>query len=181
MVCMCNVAVNTYSRWGASISQTGTGWSAVLINIRNGLSVASFSAPGFWGDGSLMLTPGMGKGAENLMSNARFRTQFTAWSVLGFNILLVGNLSKLEPFVLDTWSNAEVIAVNQVGSHARRPQFALPPTEQPADAAGITNRVGGGMGGLGSTGQARRRSRRGCRAPRQRPPLHVCQGPRVRR
>eukprot|EP00038_Savillea_parva_P017955 m.21952 g.21952 ORF g.21952 m.21952 type:complete len:584 (-) comp3945_c0_seq1:96-1847(-) len=92
---------------------TGTGWSSVMTNIRNGLSVASYSGPGFWGDGSLMLTPGMGKGDENLMTNDRFRTQFTAWSVLAFNILLVGNLSALNPYVLETWSNPEVIAVNQ--------------------------------------------------------------------
>mmetsp|Transcript_20067 Transcript_20067/g.52115 ORF Transcript_20067/g.52115 Transcript_20067/m.52115 type:complete len:576 (+) Transcript_20067:146-1873(+) len=92
---------------------TGTGWSAVLTNIRNGLSVANFSRPGFWGDGSLMLTPGMGHSDDNLMTEARFRTQFTAWSVLAFNILLVGNLSALNPYVLGTWSNEEVIAVNQ--------------------------------------------------------------------
>lgn len=61
-----------------------------------------------------MLTPGMGKGPENLMSNDRFRSQFGAWSVLAFNILLVGNLSALNPYVLETWSNEEVIAVNQV-------------------------------------------------------------------
>lgn len=93
---------------------TGTGWTSVLTNIRNGLSVANYSAPGFWGDGSLMLTPGFGHDADNYMSEARFRTQFSAWSVLAFNILLVGNLTRLDPFVLETWSNPEVIAVNQV-------------------------------------------------------------------
>ena len=93
---------------------TGTGWSSVLTNIKNGLSVAKYAQPGYWNDGSLLLTPGMGKEANNNMTPDRFRTQFSAWSVLAFNILLVGNLSALDPFVLETWSNPEVVAVNQV-------------------------------------------------------------------
>jgi hypothetical protein len=69
-------------------------------------SLIAFQQPihlGFWGDGSLMLTPGMGKDPANHMSNDRFRSQFGAWSALAFNILLVGNLSALNPYVLETW------------------------------------------------------------------------------
>lgn len=96
---------------------TGTGWTAVIINIQAGLETAKYSGPfksgGFWNDGSLMLTPGMGHGAENLMSNDRHRTQWSSWAVLGMNILLVGNYSALPSYVMETWTNVEVLAINQ--------------------------------------------------------------------
>lgn len=97
---------------------TGTGWSAVLINARRGLEVASSGAPGpsqdggAWSDGSLLLNPGMGSGADAI-DNARCRTMFSLWCVLGFNLLLTGNLSALDPFVLETWGNAAMVAIDQ--------------------------------------------------------------------
>ena len=97
---------------------TGTGWTAVMINAKAGLDVAKSQVPGpsmnggSWSDGSLLLNPGMGHGVD-LIDNTRHRTMFNLWCTLGFNLLLTGNLSALDPFVLETWSNAEVIAINQ--------------------------------------------------------------------
>eukprot|EP00041_Stephanoeca_diplocostata_P013461 m.235684 g.235684 ORF g.235684 m.235684 type:complete len:150 (+) comp19345_c2_seq4:82-531(+) len=34
-------------------------------------------------------------------------------AVMGMNILIVGNLSALNEYVITTWSNAEVLAINQ--------------------------------------------------------------------
>jgi alpha-galactosidase len=99
---------------------TGTGWSAVMINARRGLAVAASGVPGpsksggggAWSDGSLLLNPGMGSGAEAIDST-RSRTMFSLWCTLGFNLLMTGNLSALDPFVLETWGNPEMIRVNQ--------------------------------------------------------------------
>lgn len=93
---------------------TGTGWSAVMINTVNGIEVAKARVPGpsasggAWSDGSLMLNPGMGHGDENHMSNERHRSMFSLWCTMGFNLLLTGNLSALNPYVMETYSNPEV-------------------------------------------------------------------------
>ena len=98
---------------------TGSGWGAVMTNVEAGLAVAAANVPGpqgsggAWSDGSLLLNPGMGHGAADLMSDARHVSMFGLWCTLGFNLLLTGNLSALDPLVLETWGNEELIAVNQ--------------------------------------------------------------------
>ena len=98
---------------------TGTGWSAVMINTESGLQVAKSNVPGpslnggAWSDGSLLLNPGMGKSEADMISNARHRSMFSLWCILGFNLLMTGNLSALDPYVIETWSNPDMIAINQ--------------------------------------------------------------------
>ena len=85
-----------------------------MINTVNGIEVAKARVPGpsasggAWSDGSLMLNPGMGHGDENHMSNERHRSMFSLWCTMGFNLLLTGNLSALNPYVMETYSNPEV-------------------------------------------------------------------------
>jgi alpha-galactosidase len=111
---------------------TGSGWNAVMENVAAGLTVAAATqadgsgpvgpgrsaAGGAWSDGSLLLTPGYSNGKlppddPHFMTNARSRSMFSLWCTLGFNLLLTGNLTALNPFVIETWSNAEAIAINQ--------------------------------------------------------------------
>jgi hypothetical protein len=99
---------------------------------------------GYWNDGSLQLSPGTGCPAPRkctsaqqcgggakcvagfcaggtsssaaCMTHARHRTMFSAWCVLGLNLVTTGNLPlihKLDPYVTETWTNDEAIAVNQ--------------------------------------------------------------------
>ena len=87
---------------------------------------------GYWNDGSLMLTPvrspsdvfkllqlptrrillthccaqGMGcSTAANCMSADRFQSMYAIWTIMSFNLLLVGDFSKLNEFVMGTWTN----------------------------------------------------------------------------
>eukprot|EP01060_Flectonema_neradi_P019261 TRINITY_DN2630_c0_g1_i1.p1 TRINITY_DN2630_c0_g1~~TRINITY_DN2630_c0_g1_i1.p1 ORF type:complete len:575 (+),score=87.19 TRINITY_DN2630_c0_g1_i1:47-1726(+) len=101
---------------------TGQGWEAVMTNVNNAASVSSYSGPteagGYWNDGSLMLCPGYINGGgvappEKAITNVRHRSQFNLWCVLALNILLTGNLSALNSYVIDTWSNEELLAINQ--------------------------------------------------------------------
>lgn len=108
---------------------TGSGWLAVLTNIDNGLSVSQYSGPsaagGGWNDGSLQLNPGMGcRGSshaetgplppdDQCMDANRTRSMYSAWCMLAMNLLLTGNFSALEPSTLETWSNPEILAINQ--------------------------------------------------------------------
>jgi hypothetical protein len=103
---------------------TGTGWTAVMKNVENALPVQNFTggkqSGGYWNDGSLMLTPGMGcpgfhggANTANCMTDDRFTSMFSLWTILSFNILLVGDFDRLNAFVLSTYSNAAAIAINQ--------------------------------------------------------------------
>lgn len=93
-----------------------------MTNIEAGLSVTQYAGPknsgGFWNDGCLQLTPGyLNNGqahddAHNI-TNVRHRTQFSTWCMLAMNILMTGNLSALNPYVIETWSNEEILAIQQ--------------------------------------------------------------------
>ena len=91
---------------------TGGGWSAVLTNALRGVDVAAAGVPGpsasggAWSDGSLLLTPGMGGGADR-MNLTRSRSMFGLWTILSFNLLLTGNLTALDPALLAVWGNPE--------------------------------------------------------------------------
>lgn len=95
---------------------TGGGWGPVMSNVASALLLGQFAGPrpggGGWNDLSLLLLPGMGSGA-NLMSNERHRSQFNLHCIFAANMLMTGNLSAAPPYVLETWGNAEAVAVNQ--------------------------------------------------------------------
>eukprot|EP01052_Picozoa_sp_SAG31_P024687 SAG31_NODE_2117_length_6412_cov_7.762712_4_plen_73_part_00 len=71
-----------------------------MKNLENALPVQQYAGPtengGYWNDGSLQLTPGMGcSSPANCMSDARFETMYALWTMMAFNILLVGDFAKL--------------------------------------------------------------------------------------
>ena len=92
-----------------------------MTNVENALPVQHFAggngAGGYWNDGSLMLTPGVGchgtGSSANCMTNARFTSMFSLWTILSFNILLVGDFDRLSNFVMATYSNPIAIGINQ--------------------------------------------------------------------
>ena len=51
--------------------------------------------------------------AKYLMTKARTRSQFSLYCVMGANLFMTGNLSLLDPFVLETWGNEAAININQ--------------------------------------------------------------------
>jgi len=116
---------------------TGGGWAAVMSNVAgmvsggpNGTSLAPYGRPGGWNDMSLLLTPGMGSGA-NLMSKERHRAQFGLHCVFNANALMTGNLSTLDEYVLATWGNPEAVAINQDTAHT----FVVLPLPASGEAA----------------------------------------------
>ena len=104
---------------------TGGGWSNVMSNVASMLTLGQFAGPGGWNDMSLLLLPGMGSGA-NLITPERHRAQFSLHCIFAANMLLTGNLSAASQYVLDTWGNAEAVAVNQ--DEAYVPYIVLPHT-----------------------------------------------------
>ncbi len=108
---------------------TGGGWANVMSNVEAMLSLGEFAGPGGWNDMSLLLLPGMGSGA-NLISDERHRSQFNLHCVFAANMLLTGNLSAAPQYVLDTWGNAEAVAVNQDPIYL--PFLVLPHSARPS-------------------------------------------------
>ena len=99
-----------------------------MKNIENALPVQQYirgnGQGGYWNDGSLQLTPGMGcHDASNCMSNDRFQSMYALWTIMSFNILLVGDFAKLNPFVMGTWTNQvtthEPICDGKLGESSR--------------------------------------------------------------
>eukprot|EP01043_Picozoa_sp_COSAG02_P026634 COSAG02_NODE_1540_length_12016_cov_20.828480_4_plen_612_part_00 len=96
---------------------TGSGWQAIMQNVENALSLTDnvtgpTSDGGGWNDLCLLLNPGMGHG-ESVMTFERTRSQFSLYCVMGSNLFMTGNLSRLDPIVLETWGNERAIAINQ--------------------------------------------------------------------
>ena len=51
--------------------------------------------------------------AANCMSDARFESMYALWTIMAFNLLLVGDFSKLNSLVMGTWTNDWAVAINQ--------------------------------------------------------------------
>ena len=60
-----------------------------------------------------MLTPNYNRDWTKVITPDRHRTQFSAWCLLAMNILTTGNLSALDPYVIETWTNSEMLDINQ--------------------------------------------------------------------
>ena len=96
---------------------TGSGWHAIMENVKNALPLTNnvtgpTSNGGGWNDLCLLLNPGMGHG-DGKMTPARTRSQFSLYCVMGANLFMTGNLSRVDPFVLETWGNSAAININQ--------------------------------------------------------------------
>lgn len=144
------VGPDTGSGWQAVLTNVA---NAVSVARYAGPSVNG----GGWNDGSLLLNPGMGcpgtacqssqqcssgqvcqngecsggkTDPETCMSSERSTSMFSLWCVLALNLVMTGNLPLIEqvqPSVIQTWLNAEAIAVDQdptwngtAGLYARR-------------------------------------------------------------
>jgi len=86
-------------------------WDGVLknIDIMNGLE--QFAGPGGWNDPCLLLSR---KWTGDLrVSELQTRAQFTMWAVLAAPLLISGTVLNMTRETLETYSNREVIAVNQ--------------------------------------------------------------------
>lgn len=94
------------------IGQDDTTWAGVKINIDVMTSLAQYSGPTKgWNDPCLMLSTDY-TGAQ-VMTEQQTRAQFNMWSVLAAPMLISGNVREMTAMNLETYLNAEVIAVGQ--------------------------------------------------------------------
>jgi len=134
----------------------GQTWTDLTGNMNIQAAVASYNGPGGWSDPDLLTGPEVYIGGQ---SDEQARAQFTMWSLFPANLLISQNVLAWTPYALETYSNKELIAINQdkLASPAKRivgGDLAFPchpttttttTTHHPAGGAG------GGGGGGGKT------------------------------
>lgn len=106
-----------YAPVGASLGNSwrigpdDTNWDGVLknIDIMNGLQ--KYAGPGGWNDPCLLLS--RTSTGQQRMTELQTRAQFSMWAVLAAPLLISGSVLNMTAETLATYSNKEVIAVNQ--------------------------------------------------------------------
>jgi len=86
-------------------------WPNVLNAIDTNVPLAQYARPGGWNDPDMLI--GSDTAAAAHLSPAQSRTMFSLWSVMTAPLLIGSNIRGLNSWDLQTYSNAEVIAVNQ--------------------------------------------------------------------
>ena len=101
------------------IAGDGSGWGP-LTNCMNVIAaVSNYSGQFGWADPDLLIGPEVYVGGQ---TDEQARAQFTMWSLVPANLLISQNVLAWSPYALETYSNAEAIAINQdsLGSPAFR-------------------------------------------------------------
>lgn len=82
-------------------------------------AAAPFAGIGGWPDPDLLIGPEVYVGGQ---TDEQARAQFTMWSIFPTNLLISQNMLQWSDYALETYSNAELIAINQdpLGSPAQR-------------------------------------------------------------
>jgi alpha-galactosidase len=93
------------------IGPDDSNWGAILKNIDINAELAVYAGPGGWNDPCLLL--GATYTGSLRITEIQQRTQFNMWAVMSSPLLLSSNVRNMSAFTLETYSNKEVIAVNQ--------------------------------------------------------------------
>ena len=101
------------------IAGDGSGWGPLTNCMNTQAAAAPFAGPGGWPDPDLLIGPKVYVGGQ---TDEQARAQFTMWSLFPTNLLISQNVLQWSDYALETYSNAELIAINQdpLGRAARR-------------------------------------------------------------
>ena len=92
------------------IHDDGGSWAALSGCTNTIAAIGQWSQPGGWADPDLLIGP---SDAKNGQSDAQARTQLNLWSVFPAPLLISQNVLTWSRFALETYSNIEVLAINQ--------------------------------------------------------------------
>ena len=73
-------------------------------------AAAPYIGLGGWADPDLLIGPEVYVGGQ---TDAQARAQFSMWALFPTNLLISQNMLQWSPYALETYSNAELIAINQ--------------------------------------------------------------------
>jgi len=86
-------------------------WPDVLNAIDTNVPLTQFARPGGWNDPDMLI--GTDPSAAAHLTPDQSRTMFSLWAVMSAPLLIGSNIRNLNTWDLQTYSNAEVIAVSQ--------------------------------------------------------------------
>jgi alpha-galactosidase len=103
------------------IGPDDTDWAGVLTNIdieSGGLDM--YSGPGGWNDPCLLLSSD--HNGNSALTELQSRAQFSMWAIMASPLIISGNIRQMSPYTLETYTNHEVIAVDQdvLGKQGKR-------------------------------------------------------------
>eukprot|EP00008_Paramoeba_atlantica_P008503 CAMPEP_0201487046 /NCGR_PEP_ID=MMETSP0151_2-20130828/11052_1 /ASSEMBLY_ACC=CAM_ASM_000257 /TAXON_ID=200890 /ORGANISM="Paramoeba atlantica, Strain 621/1 / CCAP 1560/9" /LENGTH=369 /DNA_ID=CAMNT_0047871971 /DNA_START=94 /DNA_END=1203 /DNA_ORIENTATION=- len=93
------------------ISQDCTDWSTILRAIDTNVGLNSYAGPGGWNDPDMLI--GSDPVTAFSVTQDQSRAMFSMWSVMSAPLLIGSNIRNLSSWDLETYSNSEVIAVDQ--------------------------------------------------------------------
>eukprot|EP01120_Amphizonella_sp_Union-15-10_P009643 TRINITY_DN36_c0_g1_i1.p1 TRINITY_DN36_c0_g1~~TRINITY_DN36_c0_g1_i1.p1 ORF type:complete len:414 (-),score=103.15 TRINITY_DN36_c0_g1_i1:32-1273(-) len=95
-------------------------WDNVLNAIDQNAPLADNARPGGWNDPDMLI--GSTPGSAASLPPQQSRTMFSQWAVMAAPLLIGSNIRNLSPFDLETYTNTEVIAVDQdpLGKQGKR-------------------------------------------------------------
>jgi len=104
-------------------------WSNVYVAVRTNERLGAFAAPGAFNDPDMLV--GSNPAAPVHFTPAQVQTQFSLWAVMAAPLLLGAPLEGMPPSDLATYSNEEVIAIDQdvLGVQGRVVWSNCPPFE----------------------------------------------------
>ena len=92
------------------VAGDGSGWWPLVNCINQMASVATYGGKGGWNDPDLLIGPKVYVGGQ---SDENARAQFTMWSLFPTNLLISQNVLQWSTYALETYSNQELIDINQ--------------------------------------------------------------------
>lgn len=87
------------------------GYETMRHNLALDTTLYPFAGPGGWNDADMLL--GSNADAKHHCSPAQSRAQFSMWSTLAAPLFISASIPELSEWDLETFSNAEVVAVDQ--------------------------------------------------------------------
>eukprot|EP00118_Oscarella_pearsei_P013901 m.115340 g.115340 ORF g.115340 m.115340 type:complete len:441 (+) comp37543_c0_seq1:97-1419(+) len=141
---MCWGAGGTVAKIGKSLANAwriavddGGGWVPIMKNVEVDSQLYKYSGPGGWNDPGLLIAgllsnqpqggrrykaPEYRSDAKTVISDIQGRSQFNLWSVLAAKLLISADPRTFSSYTNETYTNAEVIAVNQdpLGQQGKR-------------------------------------------------------------
>jgi len=86
-------------------------WDSVYNAIRTNENLYNYSRPGGWNDPDMLV--GSAPTAAAHLETFQSRTQFSMWAVMAAPLLIGSNMLHMPPFDVETYTNPEVIAIDQ--------------------------------------------------------------------
>jgi len=86
-------------------------WSTILIAIDNNAPLFPYASAGGWNDPDMLI--GSSAGSSFSVTPIQSRAQFSLWAVMAAPLLIGSNIRHPTPWDLETYSNTEVISVDQ--------------------------------------------------------------------